>query len=1185
DAQNMAARTWQSFAGGATAGFFLGAGSLVLQGALTQATTPIPQTQPAAQRPEIAAQRPEIGTQGTGYTPTVQPPKPSMAMTEAEYAEYEATLPEPVEEEAAPAPQPAAAVPPEGQAAGVAKQPWEMTRDEYKKSYEGEVDITQDAETQALEQDIISKYPTEENKMRAGTGRFTDTKPVILYRGISQQELDDITSTGKVVGGKYSTPAEQALGAQWSATPEEATRAAFHDQKTKGVLGQQKYLIAVDASGKIFFGLETKRHTKDTPGRYPLKDISGGIGVSIPVEFDEVLLIERVGTPETGQRRATWGKIVDASPDIAYDALTNMYGTPTAGAAAQPTAQSTKSTPTIESTKATKSTEPAAQEAKDLPVPEEKDLARDARRQGGFLNVEALRDAIMKDYDELDTDIVASKKAATDAVANKAVAVLDKFFAERDVENQRIKIETALFQRRIAKAMGAKRFVPSANPKMADTSLAMMVYIDSLQYPGNVAYLEQLSDEQRRIYDLSRKLSPEIKAIADEIVAAERRSGELGMKEGVLLSALDNHIAHIWEFDTKGGIRQAKFRTKTPFAKQRTLVNGGILEGWAKGYTLKVQDVTVASQFSRTHINEAISGRHLIKLAKSEGMVATRNKAKANWIEIQHPNFSVWKYVGQVQMKESAAKGEIAVGDVVRPADRKNLGTVVSMSGDSATVRFANRDKGTEDTKTFDVADLKLALPSSPTSRVLPDGTVMEKVKLYAEPTMGEKLNRVFAPSAVRANMIGHWALKYNAILKQQILFTSLFHHQAFLRSAVLGGRDIDVKALMKLGREAMENFHPQLQELIAGGMTAGEIQDYDPRLIHDEQSIWGRVLAKTKPGDAIRKAVIKVRDANERYLFKVLGPHLKVGTGLIEYRYQLEKNKARIAAGEVTQEEIAAEVGRLQNNDFGGLHHERIYAKSKHRSESVQDMFQLLCLAPDWTESNVQSIIDTFRGGDRGAIHRAFWGRIMVKGIGATIALNLIMSAWDDETFWERYEKAWTAGNLKWLDVDVTPLAKAIGDGMTSLTGSDAFEMTPDSRKYFSLLGHFRDPLKFASHPIRSAKHKGSVAARIIGDAATGTDWAGRDFTTIGDLVGLNDKDDKGHLVKWKWGKGGALDTAQVPSYLLYEARSAMPIQVQNTLALVGGEMDFFDWWTKNLGMLTSTTRPQKKQRQRVPQ
>ena len=349
DAQNMAARTWQSFAGGATAGFFLGAGSLVLQGALTQATTPIPQTQPAAQRPEIAAQRPEIGTQGTGYTPTVQPPKPSMAMTEAEYAEYEATLPEPVEEEAAPAPQPAAAVPPEGQAAGVAKQPWEMTRDEYKKSYEGEVDITQDAETQALEQDIISKYPTEENKMRAGTGRFTDTKPVILYRGISQQELDDITSTGKVVGGKYSTPAEQALGAQWSATPEEATRAAFHDQKTKGVLGQQKYLIAVDASGKIFFGLETKRHTKDTPGRYPLKDISGGIGVSIPVEFDEVLLIERVGTPETGQRRATWGKIVDASPDIAYDALTNMYGTPTAGAAAEGQTAGVETQPTAPS--------------------------------------------------------------------------------------------------------------------------------------------------------------------------------------------------------------------------------------------------------------------------------------------------------------------------------------------------------------------------------------------------------------------------------------------------------------------------------------------------------------------------------------------------------------------------------------------------------------------------------------------------------------------------------------------------------------------------------------------------------------------------------------------------------------------------------------------------------------------
>jgi hypothetical protein len=797
-----------------------------------------------------------------------------------------------------------------------------------------------------------------------------------------------------------------------------------------------------------------------------------------------------------------------------------------------------------------------------------------AREETGGMDIDALVKRIMVDYDELEAAQRRSESIARDEALSEAVAHLDTFFKERDAENGRIDSQTLNLRERIAAALGVKQFLPTANPEVRDVSLAMMVYIDSKQYPENTAFLGQLSDEQRRIYDLSQNLPSEIRAIADDIIALEREAGARGIEEGVLTSALDNHIAHIWDLEGRPGIHQAKFRTKTPFAKRRTLVNGGILEGWAKGYELKVEDVTQASRFSRQHINEAIAGRHLIKLASKAGIVAPRNKAGKDWVEINHPNFSVWKYAGKVEPKE----GRIEVGDMVRPSDRENLGRVTDIVDETATVHFVNRAEGTEATKTFPLSKLKV-IRATGGVRILDDGTVLEKVKLYAEPEMGSTLNRVFASSGVRADPLGHVALKYNAVIKQNILFTSFFHHQAFLRSYMLGGRGLNPIEGYRRGREALRNFTPELERLVANGLTVGAIQDYDRAFIHDEQTFWGRAIAMTKPGEAVRTTIIRIRDANERFLFGKLGPYLKVWAGVLEYRHELKRNAKALADGTITADEIAAAVAELTNNDFGGLHLERMYAKSRRRNANVQDIFRLLALAPDWTESNVRSMIQAARGGEVGVIHRAFWGRIMLKGMGATIAANLLLAAFDDEDFWERYKKAWEAGRLRWLDVDVTPLAKAVGDAMTTLTGSDAFQVKKGTRKYFSLIGHFRDPIKFIVHPIRSAKHKASPTGRISIDLLTGTDWAGRAFTDLGELTGVADKDTKGRLVKWEFAPG-VTEPSQVPSFLLYELRSAMPIQVQNTLAFLAGEIDFFDWWTKNIGMMTATAHPKKKKR-----
>ncbi len=184
-------------------------------------------------------------------------------------------------------------------------------------------------------------------------------------------------------------------------------------------------------------------------------------------------------------------------------------------------------------------------------------------------------------------------------------------------------------------------------------------------------------------------------------------------------------------------------------------------------------------------------------------------------------------------------------------------------------------------------------------------------------------------------------------------------------------------------------------------------------------------------------------------------------------------------------------------------------------------------------------------------------------------------------------YRRQWEEGNLRWLDVDITPLAKAAGA-----------KVERRQRKYFSVLGHFRDPVKFVVHPVKSAKHKSSVLGSFVLEALTGTDWAGRGFTTFSEILGIDDKgtykrsgkksdgstyeegDPKGGQLAGQtvsWGNRGALEYSQIPSFMLAQGKGVLPIQIQNLIGFLAGEMDGFDAVTKSMGLMTATTYPDK--------
>ena len=327
----------------------------------------------------------------------------------------------------------------------------------------------------------------------------------------------------------------------------------------------------------------------------------------------------------------------------------------------------------------------------------------------------------------------------------------------------------------------------------------------------------------------------------------------------------------------------------------------------------------------------------------------------------------------------------------------------------------------------------------------------------------------------------------------------------------------------------------------------------------------------------SVKKQLLRLRDQQTQFLFGVLGPHLKVGTAILEYRHLLKKHRRAIEAGEMTQRDVAKIAAEIANADFGGLHLQRL-----GRRPTIQHLMRLALLAPDWTESNVRTKVHAIAGGSkaRRKAFRTFWTRTGIRALGSIIVLQMMLAGLDDKDFLWRLQRAWKEGKLRWLDLDITPLYRALGG-------------TDEKRKYFSLLGHFRDPLKFIVRPGPSAKHKSSVLGRFDLDFATGTDWLGRPFTTLSELLGIDDKgvykthrdgewdvgDPKGGKLKGrlvrKSGRMHVVEYEQLPSYVLYEARSSMPIPVQAALSALAGEIDGFDAVLRSAGAHEFTTYP----------
>lgn len=683
----------------------------------------------------------------------------------------------------------------------------------------------------------------------------------------------------------------------------------------------------------------------------------------------------------------------------------------------------------------------------------------------------------------------------------------DIYFGNRDTRILQINNEKSAIQDGIKESLELKKYTQAAR----DIDRAVKVHIDLKRAPEDIGkYYNKLTPEQQAIVDLSQSLPQEILPIVERIEKAYKTTGEEALNAEAINNLLENYVSREWDMGGKELSEiYRKFGTTTKHSKKRVFTS--ILEGWSKGYKLRIEGATSGLATYKTEVIKTIENKKFLEALKkvkdSEGNPLLTDQQLPGYKAIQHPSFKDWRYAGVAKEGEAYGKNFI----------------------------------------------------------INPEGTLLERRALYAPEKQADNLNNIFGVSKLKGVPGIDTLTKYNAIFKSWILQTSLFHHLAFMRSYYLGTNhkkwgEMNLRQAYKTGVEFIKNEHPMVMLGVKNGLTLGIRQDWEEDLVR-EQTIFENVMDKSKVTKQVKGYITRLRQAQSDFLFGEFGAGLKAKAFMIEYRNELKKE-----TGEPS-DVIAKRVAGLINDDFGGLHLERM-----GRDPTLQHILRLLLLAPDWTESNVRSMVKMFpigKTGDRfytdkaaSKVYRKFWSGIMIKGIGATVLLNYLLSGADWDEFKEKYRKAWKAGNFKWMMIDITGLYKLLGD------------KSPD-RRYFSLLGHFQDPIKFVAHPIRSLHHKGSVIYGVFHEAFAGTDWAGRKFTTMEELA------HQGKTVKW--GPGGAIEWDQLPSYLISQVIGLQPVQIQNMIAAMAGENDWLSTIFNSAGLNVKTAHTPKKKKKLV--
>ncbi|MBF0553677.1 MAG: hypothetical protein HQK96_03885 [Nitrospirae bacterium] len=737
-------------------------------------------------------------------------------------------------------------------------------------------------------------------------------------------------------------------------------------------------------------------------------------------------------------------------------------------------------------------------------------------------------------------NILSSTEGIRDPLIKEANAnfekLKDKWIGDIDVASHNATVEAGNFQTDIQATVPRNKFEPRLKylKRVQAIDNAIHFYIDIKNNPSDLDLYDKFTPEQKKTADLAQNLKPEQKDIADNIAEEYKKVGQEALDNGIIHNVVDNYVARAWDFGDKPATEErSRFATSTRHSLERSLST--IAEGWSKGYDLKVKGATNNLAILKQEIANVIANKELIsegsKVPYGEfGSKLFSTAPVDGYSKIENLSFKKWGFAGKL--------------DDYNAEDRRLMG------------------------KRKDIL-------------ITEDGNVMQKQDIYAPSPIAKRMNNILGESKLKGLAAIDAITKFNAYAKSTILFTSLFHHLAFTRNHLLAGEfknigEINPVAAYKKGLQAIYEGRPEVEMLVRNGLTMGKMQDYEENLL-EEKTAFGKRLDKMNILPKQREAISHLFEIQRRFLFEKYGAGLKAIDGINMLQKELRKHPER------DPNKSAKIVATFLNDNYGGLHLKRM-----ERNPTWQHVMRLTLLASDWTESNIRMAIKAFKKGDEANFYRAMWGRVFLRGATTIAVGNLAMALIPDKNdkdeailkrSVDRYKKAWKDGNLDWTKLNITALAH--------LCGAD-----PKRDYYFPIFGHYSDPARLVSGiidprggtGIKFFVNKGSVISKIAGQALTSQDWKGETYTTIDELLGLDDKGKGkkarlgGKLVKFSIGGARPVSFNQLPSYALEQVRGVTPTQIQNLTQWWEGEIDAFTAITNSAGMGVTVKKESKK-------
>jgi hypothetical protein len=515
-------------------------------------------------------------------------------------------------------------------------------------------------------------------------------------------------------------------------------------------------------------------------------------------------------------------------------------------------------------------------------------------------------------------------------------------------------------------------------------------------------------------YELAQKLSPEQETFARNIRESFDQDLERAYQKGVIRTAVENYISHVWEDDptnvaanrVRYQAASRQFDTNVSAARARTLDT--MFDGEMLGKKVAVDDPVALMVNYRFSLDKAIAARNFMERLQDkdvrgpdgraliapagrgetigdDGNQATLINPKAvRSMRIAQPVIDAMQQTGEFERRlDQGTLRSLGMRSVQLPEDVQEqlLKNPEELKENIANGQIKQMPDGSlvgqRPAYGWEVGDFQAinhpAFRDWNFATNAPDGSpVYVKSDLRVHPAAAEFLKRAVGAdgSPIRDLKIGDVPvgrkfLKLSSEGKHLLLSLSPFHLAQEGLRAVMTGISPFGKLDFDLDNDAA------LQYGVSHGLTLGG---------------GGRTLEDFTEGVSSQSAVINkmpglrtIQGALQHFLFDRYIPGLKARA----YKSLFERYQKTYSDISTTE---AAQLAAAHTNElFGGLNYAQM-----GRSMATQDFLRSTVLAPDWLESEVRSL---YRAIDpkHGAIARQDIARISAIMFGAARVLNLL--------------------------------------------------------------------------------------------------------------------------------------------------------------------------------------------------